>query len=217
MSLRRSFFDVNGYPDEKAAGFDAFLQKYHPDEDQQILHVITRSQIAMRRYLKDQYPDMTDDEARLIHKQASRERGDLKLRIEPETFGRESIKEACEQFRNACRWWQKGERSTAAMLVDAKEFEAIAGNWDKIATMVPADDDELWGELVLRRYTPSDDATKHLIKREVEITGQFAVEIVEAIDATNNWVGMNQDEIRTKTFQDNLQRVFSSFDHQPPL
>jgi len=194
MSLRRSFWDFEGNPDRDAWKFRAFLEKYYPDEDKRFLHIDTRKIRAMRRYVMKHYPDQTFEEAWESHMQACRFDGDLAMRISM-TSDSKKIKTGCEQFRDACRLWQKGERSTDCMLKDARDFVAIVQELDPTKVFLCRGD------------------TANLIKRELELSSQFANAIVNTIEEAA-LLDVEPEELeilRVTSFSENLEREFSTF------
>lgn len=204
MSLRRSFFDVNGNPIHRKEELREFLDEYAPMDGSgspfEYLPASTyefdleRQKRAKLNFLASTYPEVPIQDAIVMHQRAARFSGDLKFRkLGQSGLIASDVIQACQEFRNSCAWWQNGERLTAVMKQDADEFRSIACQW----------------ELDLRQ-TGLENA-KRALKREVELSCQFASSVLKAIENTKDWVGMNQVEKRTAAFKNCLEHEFTFF------
>ena len=156
---------------------------------------LERQKRAKLNFLAAAYPDMPIQDAIVIHQRSARLSGDLKFRkLKQSGLVSSDVLQACQEFRNSCRWWQNGERLTSVMKQDAEEFLSISRQW----------------RLDARQSDLSN--AKRSLKREVSLSCQFAVSVLNAIEKTKDWVGMNQVEKRTAAFRNCLTSEFTSFD-----
>ena len=109
----------------------------------------------------------------------------------------DAVIEACQEFRQACRWWIKGERKTRTMFRDIADYGVFIEKL-KSAGILNGQSSEM---------SP--------LKREVELCGQFADAInltyfeTREVPEAFKGLGMTQQEVRERVFIHELERVLS--------
>ena len=188
MTLRKSFWKVDGLPNQNHEEWQPFIERYCPEgmtgDDEQIHD-------AWYGYVAEKYPELSVQDARLHHLRDVKLTGDLSFRdAELNEVSDETLIDICDEFRQSCRWWIVGTRASHVALEDAKDFKESVGR-------------------LLKDATGSEKTT---LRAEIELSCQFADAIEQATQIAPNNV-MDLDDVKRKRrdmFQQSLDEVFAS-------